>query len=64
MLRELKALPGGNGIELGLELQVRVCQRSEGDWSRESGIWMVHVGVDIPKMEAGTGVSRASAEAF
>ena len=30
MLRELKALPGGNGIELGLELQVRVCQRSEG----------------------------------
>ena len=28
------------------------------------GMWMVHVGVDIPKMEAGTGVSRASAEAF
>ena len=25
---------------------------------------MVHVGVDIPKMEAGTGVSRASAEAL
>lgn len=25
------------------------------------GIWMVHVGVDIPKMEAGTGVSRERA---
>lgn len=25
------------------------------------GMWMVHVGVDIPKMEAGTGVSRERA---
>jgi len=45
-------------VRQNLPLPLAFCCRSAGDWSRESGIWMVPVGVEIPRTRAGIGAGE------